>query len=102
MYPKCVLRENIKPLKVSTHKGFNAILLWGKVSNLHEAVSYSTKFGGRPRSNRYCYQFGSMLRLSCYPHPRDKGACLPKFHHPTIFDLYRLRDRTKIKQFALS
>jgi len=27
---------------------------------------------------------GSTLRLSCYPHPRDKRACLPKFHHPTV------------------
>ena len=27
---------------------------------------------------------GSMLYLSRYPHPRDKGACLPKFHHPTV------------------
>ena len=31
------------------YEGF--LLLWEKVSNLHEAVSYSTKFGGRPRSN---------------------------------------------------
>jgi len=30
-------------------------------------------------------EIGSMLRLSCYPHPRDKGACLPKFHHSTVF-----------------
>jgi hypothetical protein len=23
-----------------------------------------------------------MQRLSCYPHPRDKGACLPKISSP--------------------
>ena len=27
---------------------------------------------------------GSMLRLSRDPHLRDKEACLPKFHHPTV------------------
>jgi hypothetical protein len=39
---------------------------------------------GRPDFHRN----GSTLRLSCYPHPRDKRACLPKFHHPTIFKNY--------------
>jgi hypothetical protein len=28
---------------------------------------------------------GSMLRLSRDPHLRDKEACIPKFHHPTVF-----------------
>jgi hypothetical protein len=28
---------------------------------------------------------GSMLRLSRDPHLRDKEACLPRFHHPTVF-----------------
>lgn len=27
---------------------------------------------------------GSMLRLSRDPHLRDKEACLPRFHHPTV------------------
>jgi hypothetical protein len=26
----------------------------------------------------------SMLRLSRDPHLRDKEACLPRFHHPTV------------------
>jgi len=29
---------------------------------------------GRP----YHWSVGSTLRLSCYPHPRDERACLPK------------------------
>ena len=29
----------------------------------------------------YCKN-GSILSLSCYPHPRDKGACLPKISSP--------------------
>jgi hypothetical protein len=39
--------------------------------------------GGQPQSLRF--QNGIMLRLSCFPHPRDKRACLPKFHHSTVF-----------------
>ncbi len=27
---------------------------------------------------------GSMLRLSRDPHLRDKEACIPNFHHPTV------------------
>jgi hypothetical protein len=27
---------------------------------------------------------GSMLRLSRDPHLRDKEACFPNFHHPTV------------------
>ena len=33
---------------------------------------------------------GSMLRLSRDPHPRDKGACMPRFHHPTVLRTYHL------------
>ena len=37
---------------------------------------------------------GSMLYLSRYPHPRDKGACLPKISSPHSiqnFSIERLR-----------
>ncbi len=55
-------------------------MLWKKVSNLHEVVSQSTKFSGRPWSAiPVCNgTTGSILRLSVFPHPRDKRACLPK------------------------
>ena len=33
---------------------------------------------------------GSMLRLSRDPHLRDKEACMPRFHHPTVLRTYHL------------
>ncbi|MEN9697537.1 MAG: hypothetical protein RLZ56_958 [Bacteroidota bacterium] len=33
---------------------------------------------------------GSMLYLSRDPHPRDKGACMPRFHHPTVLRTFHL------------
>ena len=59
--------------------------LQGEGSNLHGAVSCSTKLSGRPWSDQYCYQPGSMLYLSCDLHPRDKRACLPKISSPHNF-----------------
>ena len=34
-------------------------------------------------SRSCCSRIGVMQCLSRDPHPRDKRACLPKFHHPT-------------------
>ena len=76
-------------------------VLQGEGSNLHGAVSCSTKFSGRPWSFRYCYQNGSMLYLSCFPHPRDKRACLPKSLQTIHSKSGRLPKRLPVFQLLL-
>ena len=50
----------------------------GRDRTFTRQLAVTQSFGGRPRSLLCCQKSGSMLRLSCDPHPRDKRACLPK------------------------
>ena len=44
---------------------------------------------------------GVMQSLSVYPHPRDKRACLPRFHHPTVLSTLIASDQQdEIRQNA--
>ena len=66
-----------------------------------------------PGRFQYCYQNGSMLRLSCYPHPRDQGGRChaysnfinkksPRFSTKAILKRCRGRDRTFTRQLAIA
>jgi len=62
------------------YKGFKSCR--GRARTFTRQLAIAQSFSGRPWSLRYYYQNGSMLCLSCDPHPRDKRACLPKISSP--------------------
>ncbi len=85
-------------------------MLQGKGSNLHEAVSpdsnRDTKFSGRQLSFLHSCKNGSMIRLSCYPHPvaglkiflKQKSL---RFSTKAFFKCCRGRARTFTRQLAI-
>ena len=59
--------------------------LQGEGSNLHEAVSDSTKFSGPPWSSKYCYNPALCYVYPVILTPETRGHVCQKFHHPTVF-----------------
>jgi hypothetical protein len=43
----------------------------------------------------------SFLELTSIPHPRDERACLPKFHHPTVYLLFKELFHHNIKEISI-
>ena len=52
------------------------------ISELQRRLPLPGRSQSQNESIRRGERSGSMLYLSRYPHPRDKGACLPKISSP--------------------